>query len=246
MPLSFDGVVTESLAKQIAEQIREAIVDGRLKVDERLPTEPELAERFEVSRPTVREALKRLAAQNLIRSRRGPAGGTFVNRPSVADAGRALTESATLLVSLGEFTLADIAEARDALERACARLAADRRAPEHLDRMAEEVRRQRDPALSGEEFCASDVRFHRALVDAAGNPVMGFVMGAVIEALQPASNMVIDRFRDRVQAAGQHQRLLDAIAARDGDAAEAAVAAMMATLRAQYLKAQDAWESRHA
>lgn len=245
MPLTYDGVVAESLAKQIAEQIREAIVDGRLKVDERLPTEPELAERFEVSRPTVREALKRLAAQNLIRSRRGPAGGTFVNRPSVADAGRALTESATLLVSLGEFTLADIAEARDALERSCARLAATRRAPEHLGRMADEVRRQRDPGLSGEDFCASDVRFHRALVDAAGNPVLGFVMGAVIEALQPASNMVIDRFRDRVVAADQHQRLLDALSRGDADAAEAAVGAMMATLKAQYAKAQDTWESRH-
>lgn len=245
MPISFDGVVTESLAKQIAEQIREAIVDGRLKVDERLPTETELADRFEVSRPTVREALKRLAAQNLIRSRRGPTGGTFVNRPSVEDASRALTESATLLVSLGEFTLSDIAEARDALERSCARLAAVRRTPEHLGRMADEVRVQRDLSIRGEDFCASDVRFHRALVDAAGNPVLGFVMGAVIEALQPASNMVIDRFRDRTLAADQHQRLLDAIMAQDPDAAEDAVATLMATLKAQYAKAQDTWETRH-
>ncbi len=245
MSVTFDGVVTESLAKQIAEQIREAILDGRLKVDERLPTEMELAERFEVSRPTVREALKRLAAQNLIRSRRGPTGGTFVNRPSIADASRALTESATLLVSLGEFSLTDIAEARDALQRSCARLAAARRTPEHLGRMAAEIAVQRDPSLSGEAFCASDVRFHRALVDAAGNPVLGFVMGSVIEALQPASNMVIDRFRDRTQAADQHQKLLDAVTAGNADAAEDAVAALIATLKAQYARAQDAWESRH-
>ncbi|MFA7431428.1 MAG: FCD domain-containing protein, partial [Rhodospirillaceae bacterium] len=137
------------------------------------------------------------------------------------------------------------AEARDALERSCARLAAARRAPEHLGRMAAEIKIQRNPALSGEEFCASDVRFHRALVDAAGNPVLGFVMGAVIEALQPASNMVIDRFRDRTQAADQHQRLLDAIAAGNADAAEAAVGSLIATLKAQYGKAQDTWQTRH-
>jgi len=72
MAIKFEPLVTESLAKQIAENIREAIMTGSLKVDERLPTEEELAARFEVSRPTIREALKRLAAQHLIRSRRGP------------------------------------------------------------------------------------------------------------------------------------------------------------------------------
>ena len=72
MAIEYDGLVTEGLAKQISEKIRDAILDGRLAVDARLPTEEELAARFSVSRPTIREALKRLAAQNLIRSRRGP------------------------------------------------------------------------------------------------------------------------------------------------------------------------------
>lgn len=243
MGIRFDGVVTESLAKQIAEQIREAIVDGRLKVDERLPTEAELAARFDVSRPTVREALKRLAAQNLIRSRRGPTGGTFVARPSLEDASQALTEAATLLVSLGEFTLSDIAEARDAMERTCARLAAARREDGHLERMTTEIAVQRDLSISGEEFCASDVRFHRAVADASGNPVLQFVMNTVIEALQPASNMVIDRFRDRRLAADQHQKLYDAVAAGNANAAEAAVADLMTTLKEQYARAQE-WRAR--
>ena len=82
MAINFQPLVAESLAKQIAENIRSSILDGSLKVDDQLPTEEVLAEKFNVSRPTIREALKRLAAQNLIRSRRGPTGGTFVNRPS--------------------------------------------------------------------------------------------------------------------------------------------------------------------
>src|SRR5262245_59403337 len=65
--MEYESVITESAARQIAENIREAIMNGRLKVDERLPTEEELATRFKVSKPTIREALKRLAAQNLIR-----------------------------------------------------------------------------------------------------------------------------------------------------------------------------------
>lgn len=62
------------LSAQIATAIRNAIIGGHLIVDQRLPSEAELAEQFEVSRPTVREALKRLAAQSLIRTQRGATG----------------------------------------------------------------------------------------------------------------------------------------------------------------------------
>ena len=77
----FPVIVTAGLAKQIAESLREHILSGRIKVDERLPTEEELARQFGVSRPTIREALKRLAAENLIQSRRGPRGGSTVRHP---------------------------------------------------------------------------------------------------------------------------------------------------------------------
>lgn len=246
MSLKFDGLVTESLAKQISEQIRQAIVEGRLRADQRLPREDDLAAQFEVSRPTIREALKRLAAQNLIRSRRGPTGGTFVNRPSAEEAAQGLQESATMLVSLGEFTLSDIAEARHELEAVCARLACERRTEEHLERMRAEVARQRDANLPDTGFCAADVAFHRALVDACGNPMIGFLMGALIEAVQPVSNMVIVRFRDRAQAADHHDAVLKALEARDVTAAERAVTAMMTTLRAQYEAAQEWRAARDA
>lgn len=82
MSIEYQKVVRTGLAKQVADEIRDAILSGRLQIDERLPTEEELARRFGISRPTIREALKRLAAQNLIRSQRGPTGGTFVRRPN--------------------------------------------------------------------------------------------------------------------------------------------------------------------
>lgn len=246
MPLKFDGLITESLAKQISEQIRQAIVEGRLSIDQRLPREEDLAAQFEVSRPTIREALKRLAAQNLIRSRRGPTGGTFVNRPSIDDAAQSLQETATMLVSLGEFTLSDIAEARHEMEAICARLACARREPVHLERMAAEIARQRDETLPDEAFCAADVAFHRALADASGNPMIGFLMGALIEAVQPVSNMVIVRFRDRRLAADHHEAVRAALEARDVAAAEAAVSTMMTTLRAQYEEAQSWRAARDA
>ncbi len=242
MAINFQPPVTESLAKQISENIRSAIMDGSLKVDDQLPTEEVLAKKFKVSRPTIREALKRLAAQNLIRSRRGPTGGTFVNRPSQEELRSSLTESAMLMVSMGEFSLSEIAEARRELELTCCRLAAECRKDEHLATMAAEIVRQSDPATTDEEFCASDVRFHRALVDATGNPVLQFVMFAVIEALQPATNLVIFRFREREKIIAQHELIYASIKAKDADVAEAAMAEQMNYLCEQYAQAQE-WRS---
>ena len=86
------------LSAQIAQAIRDAIVSGDMIVDERLPSETELSEQFQVSRPTVREALKRLAAQSLIRTQRGAFGGAFVNRLSYEEAyGQQITTSTLLL-----------------------------------------------------------------------------------------------------------------------------------------------------
>ncbi len=240
MTIDHQSLGTQGLAIQIAANIREAIVAGRLTVDERLPTEEELASRWGVSRPTIREALKRLAAQNLIRSRRGPTGGTFVSLPSHAEARHSVANVATLLVSLGELGLHDIAEARLELELVCCRLAATRRTTAQLASLAAEIDVQRCPKLSDEEFCASDVRFHRTLVEAAGNPALDLVGAGIIAALQPAVNMVVFRFRDRNTVATQHERVYRALTASDAEAACAALGDYMRDLRKQYAQAQKA------
>ena len=237
MAIKFEPLVTESLAKQIAENIREAIVKGSLKVDERLPTEEELAARFEVSRPTIREALKRLAAQHLIRSRRGPTGGTFVNRPSQDEIRLNLTNAMTLLVGMGEFNLADIAETRQGLETLCCRLAAERRTDAHLVALAVELDIQRDPKLSDVDFCASDVRFHRVLADATDNALLKFIVLTVIDALQPVANMVVYQFRERQRLVSQHESILTALQARDADSAIAALNEQIADLGEKYAQA---------
>ena len=76
--MQIDPKSAADLSAQIASAIRDEIIEGRLIVDARLPSEAELADHFDVSRPTVREALKRLAAQSLIRTQRGASGGAFV------------------------------------------------------------------------------------------------------------------------------------------------------------------------
>jgi DNA-binding FadR family transcriptional regulator len=212
------------LSAQIAKSIRDAIVSGDLPVDERLPSEAELSDQFNVSRSTVREALKRLAAQSLIRTQRGATGGAFVNRLRFEDAyGQQITTSA-LRLSMNAVDFVTACEARFALERACAPLSADRRTADHLAAMRAEITRQGQPGLSDESFCASDVAFHRALVDGAGNPVLSYQLAGAVEAIEPLMNMITFTERSRDHIVGLHTRIADSLEAKDADAVDGLLA----------------------
>ncbi len=213
--MKIDPKSKADLSAQIAKAIRDAIISGDLIVDERLPSEAELADQFDVSRPTVREALKRLAAQSLIRTQRGAFGGAFVNRIAFEDAyGQQITTS-TLLLSMNDVSFDVACEARFALERACAPISAMRRSADHLATMRAEIHRQSQPGLTDEAFCASDVAFHRALVDGAGNPVLSYQLAGAIEAIEPLMNMITFSARSREVIVSLHTEIADAIEARD-------------------------------
>ena len=215
--MKIDPTSDKDLSAQIADAIRDAIVEGRLIVDERLPSEADLSEQFAVSRATVREALKRLAAQSLIRTQRGAFGGAFVNRLSFEEAYGPQITTATLLLSMNAVSFDVACEARYAMERACAALAAERRSPDHLATMRAEIHRQAQPGLSDEAFCASDVALHRALVDAAGNPVLSWQLAGAVEGMQPLMNMITFSARSRERIVALHTQLADALEARDAE-----------------------------
>ncbi|WP_294220288.1 GntR family transcriptional regulator [uncultured Shimia sp.] len=216
------------LSAQIAKAIRDAIISGDMNVDERLPSESELADQFDVSRSTVREALKRLAAQNLIRTQRGATGGAFVRRLSYDDAYAQHITTSTLLLSMNAVDFETACEARFALERACAPLSSARRTPDHLATMRAEIHRQAQPGLSDERFCDSDVAFHRALVDGAGNPVLSYQLAGAVEAMQPLMNMITFTQRNRDVIIGLHTRIADALEMQNSADADAALAELTA------------------
>jgi DNA-binding FadR family transcriptional regulator len=237
---SYVPVQKDTFPHQIARQLRAMIVDGTLTVNQKLPTEQELASQFTVSRPTIREALKRLAAQNLIRSLRGPTGGTFVNAPSVEEEMDHLASVSTMLVSVGDISIGEISEARQQLEMLCVRLAAEQRTETQLAALAGEIAIQEKLDLTDMDFCASDVRFHRTLVDATHNALLRFLMAAVVEGLQPISNLIVFRYRERKEIIRHHTLILQHLTRRDGEAGALVIAEQMAYLRGHYLKAQAA------
>ncbi|MDX6751166.1 GntR family transcriptional regulator [Geminicoccaceae bacterium 1502E] len=230
--------VAGGMTRQIADSIRASILAGELKIDERLPTEHELAAMFNVSRPTIREALKRLAAQYLIRSKRGPGGGVFVNRPNLEQAREGLSGVLALLGSLGSFSLVDIAEVRHEFGMICLRHAMQRRTNDDLAALEKQLLLMEDPSLPDTDFCAADVGFHRALADATGNGVLAFSMHFLLEALMPPANMVVFKFRERKTVTAYHRSILLAVHARNQRAGEEAFEGLMDYLRSKYAEAQ--------
>lgn len=226
--MKIDPTSKTDLSIQIAKAIREAIIDGTLRIDDRLPSEQEFCDQFNVSRSTVREALKRLAAQNLIRTQRGATGGAFVNRQSFEEAqGHHITTS-RLLISMNEVDFKTACEARYALERSCAPLATKHRTSDHIVTMRTEIFRQGQPELSDERFCDSDVAFHRALVDSAGNEVLSYQLAGAVEATQPLMNMLTYTARSREKIIALHTKIADALEKRDADAIDDSLEALCA------------------
>jgi DNA-binding FadR family transcriptional regulator len=92
--------------------------------------------------------------------------------------------------------------------------------------MRAEIHRQSQPGLTDEAFCASDVAFHRALVDGAGNPVLSYQLAGAVEAMQPLMNMITFSARDRAKIIELHTALADALEANNAIGVDTALAGL--------------------
>ena len=197
-------------ARHVADQIRGAVASGKLEPGQRLPGEHELAASFDVARGTVREALRTLAANGLVRSARGSGGGTFVTVPDASWVAEQLSDLLGLWFQVGNISLAEVNDAREVLERECVRLAAWHRTEEDLAQMREPVERSRKPNISDNEFIVSDIDFHTAVSVAARNQVLGLAMSAV-HLVRPRTNRLLLRNLDKLVIADQHWTIYEAI-----------------------------------
>lgn len=209
--------------QQIADELRRLIVNGELSEGDSLGREPELVERFGVSRPSLREALRILETEGLVEVVRGLHGGVVVREPSH----RMTARTAALVLQSRNVPLADVFEARSMLEPLAAKaLAASRRrrgaAAELGGLVDEEQRVIEDPDAFGE----ANARFHERLVALAGNQTLGIVAEMLNEIVVRAVSAV-SRGEDitgsiatRRRGVKSQQRLLELIEAGDAAAAE--------------------------
>ncbi|MCK9900196.1 GntR family transcriptional regulator [Parafrankia colletiae] len=209
--------------QQIADEIRQLIVRGDLTEGESLGREPDLVERFGVSRPSLREALRILEAEGLISVRRGALGGVVVHRPDE----RMTARTAALLLQARGVPLTDVHNARSMIEPVAVRLVAVSRARRSA---AAELRRlsadQLEAIEDPEAFGRANARFHARLVELAGNQTLSIVAEMLSEVLARAVTAVSqpDPARDteatRMRGLRSQARLAALIEAGEAAAAE--------------------------
>lgn len=214
-------LLREPVYRQVAAQLREAILSGQLAAGEPMPAERDLCERFGVSRPTVREALRELQAQSLVVAA-GPTAPLRVARAEAVSSGP-LRDALVHLVRLGGVALGDLVELRCALESAAAARAAERGAGPGLDEARAALAEMRAAGGGLEAFERADVRFHVALVGASGNEALHLVMLAVRDSMGAHLLGALRAARDPAAAverlAHEHAEILAAVERGDGDAA---------------------------
>jgi DNA-binding FadR family transcriptional regulator len=113
-----------------------------------------------------------------------------------------------------------------------------------MQAMEEALAASCDSAISDEDFCAADVQFHRAIVDATANGPLRFVMYAVVEALLPITNLITFRVRDRKAIIAFHERMLLGIRDHKSKQAIAALRELIDYLQKQYSRSAAAREAR--
>lgn len=218
-------------------QIRRAILSGQYRPGDRLPTEREMAQQFGVSRVTVRDALRALEANGLVRVKVGGQGGPYVAEPDIS----LLSDSIGTHLHLRGTTFEELAEARLALETTAARLAAQRATEEDLQALEAAIQGPIQPPTG--DAAAASLDFHTALVIASHNQALLAMFRATRALIQQAFDTLHAQQPDMAQAARKtHGELYRAIAARD---AQGAAALMHAHLEEFAARAARFYESAH-
>ena len=210
-----NGTTTE----EVIFQLREMIHRGELKPGDRLPPERDLAKLLGVSRPTLRDGIRSLAAVGVLQPRRG--AGTFV----VKTEGSPVLDSnpLRLMASLHGFTPDEMFEARKSLEMAIAGLAAERATGDQLASMSEEIAEMFASLDDPEQFLVHDMRFHQTVAAASGNRILTSLMNMVATILFDVRSKTVKRAKDLKESAEMHRTIYRAIRKRNAEAASEAM-----------------------
>jgi len=202
----------------LVERIGAMICSGELQPGNRLPPERKLAELFGVSRSSLRQAFQVLAERGIIESRQGD--GTYlltvIETPFATDAiADAISERSGLLQEVVEF--------RRLVEPQLAALAAQRISPEVIDRLKILVCDQQRALTAGRAADGFDAEFHQLLAASTGNQVIAKVMSVIQSIVNESRSVWLQSNERRLASMEGHLRIIDALEARDAEAACAAM-----------------------
>ena len=216
---------------QVANTLRQEILSGNPLPGQKLPSESALSERFDVGRTTIREALRVLSAQGLIRTQRGAMGGSTVMALSHPQAMEMLELSLRSLAVTPGCSLEEMDEVRELLDVTSTWLAAARRTPDHVRRLREHITDVPPGSQPTPRQVSANLMFHYVILEATGNRLL-HLFG------EPVSVLIHSFFRRQEHrpeyyqsVIEDHRKIARAIEIRDQDAARRAMTEHIAHLR---------------
>jgi GntR family transcriptional repressor for pyruvate dehydrogenase complex len=226
-----EPVKRSRIYEHIVGQINALIREGRWAPGDQIPPERELAERFKVSRTSVREALRALEMQGIIDSRQG--GGTFVRTGDT----EMLVGPLAAAILRGRRELAEVLEVRELIEPGIARLAARRATAEHVAELETLLQRQRECIAAERSFVEEDTAFHYTLAKAADNHILLRLHNVILDVLRESRQSYLHVPNRPQMSLRGHEAMLAAVKAKDTDAAYHASLAHITEVRDGILRA---------
>jgi len=215
--MDLEPVKSTRIYEEIVRQVKQLIAEGRLKSGDRLPPERDLAEKFMVSRTSVREALRALQSRGLIDIRAGE--GAFVRDVSV----ETLIEPLALVILPHREAVGELFEARRLLEPAIAALAARRATREEISEMERIVENQAKEVAAGRNGMLQDTALHAAIANSAHNRAITRIVNALMDLLTQSREESLHMPGRPARSHQDHRRILAAVQKRDEVAAHRAM-----------------------
>ena len=225
---TYTPIQSQKVFERVAVQIEQRILAGELRSGDRLPTERELAEQFQVSRTAVREALKILAQKGLVDMR--PGRGTMV----IDGANEALSHSLGLVMrlKLGEVGGSNmLVEVREILEVEIAGLAAARTTDKDIAELRAAVTAMDASLDDAEAFIQADNQFHEALARATQNPLILVLINSIVGLLSEQRKQIFDIEGGPQRGQIHHKNILDCVMRHDVESARIAMRAHLRQVR---------------
>jgi GntR family transcriptional regulator, transcriptional repressor for pyruvate dehydrogenase complex len=210
-------VERNSVADQVAKKILDLVRTGNLKPGDQLPPERDLAQMLQVSRPSLREAMRGLQILGVVKSRQG--GGAYISSLDAAD----LLGPLQFLITLNTQNVHALYESRALVDGGIARMAAERLSAADIERLRAMVVLQVNLVTDPLGFRVSDLEFHRTIMESTGNPFLVrvahslYVLGMEYRRIASETPGVLKR------SLADHEAIVAAFVARDPDAAEKAM-----------------------
>lgn len=214
--MMFNPVKSKRTFELVADEIREAILSGAIKQDGRILPERELAIQLNVSRASIREALRTLELSGLIYTKKGVKGGNFAKKPDA----KAIAMSFSYLIRLGELTIDQLTEARLPIEKEIIALAVRKiQTQEDFKPLDDLISEGFEEYAKGGIFRNGNLKFHKLLAELSQNPILIMLNDSILPIIEAFVENLSPSISHRIAVLKSHQAILNYMKRRNVSAA---------------------------